>query len=66
MATHSSAFAWQTPWTEEPDGLQSIGWQKSQTRLSDQNNNNNTCLERVYWLLIEGICALEIYQFNLS
>ena len=31
MATHSSTFAWKIPWTEEPDGLQSM----SQTRLSD-------------------------------
>ena len=28
MATHSSIFAWRIPWTEEPDGLQSIGLQK--------------------------------------
>ena len=24
MATHSSILAWRTPWTEEPDGLQSM------------------------------------------
>ena len=23
MATHSSILAWRTPWTDEPDGLQS-------------------------------------------
>ena len=34
MATHSSVFAWKIPWTEEPDGLQSMGSQKSWTRLS--------------------------------
>ena len=28
MATHSSILAWRTPWTEEPGGLQSIGWQR--------------------------------------
>ena len=32
MATHSSILAWRIPWTEEPGGLQSIGWQ-SQTQL---------------------------------
>ena len=32
MATHSSILAWEIPWTEEPDGLQSVGLQKS---LSD-------------------------------
>ena len=27
MATHSSILAWKIPWTEEPDGLQSVGSQ---------------------------------------
>ena len=36
MATHSSIPAWESPWMEEPGGLQSMGSQKSQTRLSDQ------------------------------
>ena len=27
MATHSSVLAWKIPWTEEPDGLQSMGSQ---------------------------------------
>ena len=35
MATHSSILAWEIPWTEVPGGLQSMGSQKSQTRLSD-------------------------------
>ena len=35
MTTHSSILAWEIPWTEEPSGLQSMGSQKSQTRLSD-------------------------------
>ena len=34
MATHSSILAWEIPWTEEPDELQSMGLQ-SRTRLSD-------------------------------
>ena len=28
VATHSSIFAWKIPWTEEPGGLQSTGWQR--------------------------------------
>ena len=27
MATQSSILAWKIPWTEEPDGLQSMGSQ---------------------------------------
>ena len=34
MATHSSVLAWGIPWTEQPGGLQSTGWQKSWTELS--------------------------------
>ena len=29
MATHSSILAWRIPWTEEPDGLQSMGLQRA-------------------------------------
>ena len=28
MATHSSIFAWEIPWTEEHGGLQSMGLQE--------------------------------------
>ena len=28
MATPSSILAWEIPWTEEPGGLQSTGWQR--------------------------------------
>ena len=34
MATHSSILAWEIPWTEEPDRLQSVGSQ-SCTQLSE-------------------------------
>ena len=33
MATHSSTLVWRISWTEEPEGLQSMG-SKSQTQLS--------------------------------
>ena len=34
MATHSNILAWEIPWTREPGGLQSMGWQRW-TQLSD-------------------------------
>ena len=40
MATHSSILAWETLWTEEPGGLQSMGSEKSRT--PQQLNNNVT------------------------
>ena len=33
MATHYSILPWEISWTEEPGGY--IGWQMSQTQLSD-------------------------------
>ena len=29
MATHSSILAWEIPWTEEPEGLLSMGLQET-------------------------------------
>ena len=29
MVTHSSTLAWRIPWTEEPGGVQFMGWQKN-------------------------------------
>ena len=42
MATHSSIFAWKIPWTEEPDGLQSVGSQESNTteQLNHHHHHN--------------------------
>ena len=31
MATHSAILAWEIPWTEESDRLQSVGLQESDT-----------------------------------
>ena len=38
MATHSSIFAWEIPWTEEPGRLQSMGSQEMDR--TEQLNNN--------------------------
>ena len=43
MATHSSVLAWRIPWTEEPDGLQSMG---SQRFGHDQATNTEGLGER--------------------
>ena len=40
MATNSSIIAWEIPWMEKPGGLQSMGSQRSQTRLSDETTTN--------------------------
>ena len=42
MATHSSILAWGIPWTEEPDGLQSTGLQRTRHDWSDSAHAQNT------------------------
>ena len=46
MAAHSSTLAWKIPWTEEPGGLQSMGWLRvghdsvtSLSRIGEGNGN---------------------------
>ena len=40
MATHSSIPAWKIPWTEEPDGLQSMRLRSVEHGLSDEHLQN--------------------------
>ena len=42
MATHSSILAWEIPWSEEPDRLQSMRSQ-SETQLSDYRQQQRDC-----------------------
>ena len=49
MATHSSILAWRIPWTEEPDGLWSMGSQRVRHKWSDlppTQKYNNTVITR--------------------
>ena len=56
MATHSSIFAWEIPWTEEPGGRQSMGSQKSRARL-----NAHTCACRKQEHSTRGEVTLTYY-----
>ena len=41
MATHSSIIAWETPWTEEPGRLQTMGLQRvGHDSATEQQQNN--------------------------
>ena len=47
MASHSIILDWRIPWTEEPGGPQSMGWQKSWNNLVTKllrTNARFTCL----------------------
>ena len=69
MAPHSSTLAWQIPWTEEPDGAQSMGslgvgddWAPSLSRIGEGNGNplQYSCLEDprdggAWWAAVYGV-----------
>ena len=42
MATHSSILAWEIPWTEEPDRLQSLGSQRAGYNLATKQQKTAT------------------------
>ena len=44
MATHFNILAWEIPWTDETDGLQSMGSQELDT-VERVNNNSNPDLD---------------------
>ena len=47
MATHSNILAWEIPWIEEPDGLQSMGSQRVVHDLVAKQQQ-----VRIYFLLL--------------
>ena len=63
--THSSIIAWETPWTEEPGGLQSMGSPRiGQELVTEQHHhynilNNSTDLESDIWVQILPLLFLK-------
>ena len=47
MATYFSILVWEIPWTEELDGLQSVGLQMSQTQLSNNTRRTKRQIKRM-------------------
>ena len=41
MAAHSSIFAWEISWTEEPGGLQSWGHKRVERKLATKQQQHN-------------------------
>ena len=48
MATHSSILAWRIPWTEEPDGPQSIGSQRVRRKWAIKYFHFVTAIHNIY------------------
>ena len=73
MATHSSIPAWGIPWTEEPGGLQSMGWQSAGHDLATkQQQQMPQILHEIYVPCKIILCLSEIqmhlyfYLLNLT
>ena len=39
METHASTLAWKIPWTEEPGGLSSWGWERVRHNLATKQQH---------------------------
>ena len=52
MATHSSIFAWEIPWAEEPGGLQSMGSQRVGHNLATQQQQKQYQGQHGTWLSV--------------
>ena len=61
IAIHSSFLAWENPWIEELKKLQSTGSQKSQTQLSNYNNQY-----LIYCGLVTKLCSTLCDPMNCS
>ena len=55
MAAHFSILAWRIPWTEEPDGLQSMGSQRVGPDLATKQQLHN----RRFYTGVKKINGLE-------
>ena len=62
MATYSSILAWRTPWTEEPGGLQFMGWKKSD--ITEQLTHTHT--DRSFLSAISTKCCLSALYPHLA
>ena len=68
MATHSSIFAWEIPWREEPSGLQFMGKKKKEKKKKRENESPialpwwglNFLLPQIYQRCF--ICALHSHS----
>ena len=61
-ATHFSILAWRIPWTEEPDGLQSMGSQKRWTQQKQLSTLARGKRQTFKWNFKVGLVTLSLFQ----
>ena len=52
MATHSSILAWESLWTEEPDGLQSMGLQRVRQTVWTRENASHVFKKYIFFMIV--------------
>ena len=63
MATHTGILAWEIPWSEEPGGLQSMGFAKESDTAYGLNSNHVVPVLRREWK--PARCASGIFVSHL-
>ena len=58
MAVHSSTLAWKIPWTEEPGGLQSMGFSRQEYW------SGRKYIKKVIRIVRKDVCHLAAYLKN--
>ena len=68
MASHSTILAWETPWTEEPGGLQSMesqrGCKESDTTERTCTHTHTQCQENGYTHTKESSLSLTLHHIQ--
>ena len=69
MPTHSSILAWRIPWTEEPDGLQSMGsqrvWHDWATTLTLRHYHMSMTFKCIITGILHNLLKILIFPLDL-
>ena len=63
LATHSSILAWRIPWTEEPDGLQSMGSQRLGHDGSNLAHIVDVSGDSFIFIFPSGVCLMRSFGY---
>ena len=62
MAIHSTIFAWEIPWTEEPGRLQSMGWERVKHDLATTPPSGHGRNLDFHWQMISKLLYIYIMK----
>ena len=62
MAIHSTIFAWEIPWTEEPCRLLSMGWERVKHDVATKPPSGHGRNLDVHWQMIRKLLYIYIMK----